>query len=245
MSKTIEEQLSANKSFSKKDRAAVLKRNTTNDSFKSENDGIDHINISINAATELGKMLSPEWISRFVHPVMGPFEHMTGFWTYAKSQSHSDYYRTAKPSSCLAAAKSQSDIVNNIDNFKAIILSGIYYKVTQNDKILNKIKDSNLKFEYYYTKIHSEVVDGKKFTYTVKVAQPHGKWMCDIYEEIRAAIKENRQPIMDRFLDNKNEAVFSRFANKITIDEPDVKSQVAEAPLVETIEPATEATDAA
>ena len=212
MSKTIKEQLSKT-NFHRK----IASFNPDEGSFRTEIDGKDHVNISITGDTELGRMLSPEWVSKFVHPVLGPFDHMTGFWTYSKSKSHADYYRSAKPSNCLNFAKEHDDNVTNVANFKAVILSGIYNKIMQNEKLKNLVKGNDLKFEIYFTKIHEEDNEGSKISYIIKIPSPYSKWMIGIYEEARKAVQEDREPDYSKFRDKKTTPLYINFAEIVEI----------------------------
>jgi hypothetical protein len=208
MSKSIEEQL----------HKFTPKKGYANETFKDETDGVQHINIDRNAKTELGWMLFPEYEERFIHPVLGPFTSMTGFWIYIKSKSHSSGYRTQKPHACLLQARENNDSINSIDNFRALILSGNYYKAINNKKLCDLLKESTLKFEMYYTKIHSEKTSNDTtISYEIKVRQNYANWMLKIFEEVRKAIKEDREPDYLRFKDVKKNALYASFATCVEV----------------------------
>ena len=214
MSKTIKEQLTKT-NFHRKPSYF----NPDEGSFRTEIDGKDHVNISITGDTELGRMLSPEWTSKFIHPVLGPFDHMTGFWAYTKSKSHADYYRSAKPSNCLNFAKEHDDNITNVANFKAVILSGIYNKIMQNEKLKNLVKGNGLKFEIYFTKIHEEDNVGTKISYIIKIPSPYSKWMIGIYEEACKSVQEDREPDYSKFRDKKTTPLYINFAEIVETKE--------------------------
>ncbi len=205
-----------------KDQLQVLKGKLKTSSYKSQVDGVDHINIYSFGKTELGRMLAPETNGRFVHPIIGPFNCLTGFWAYVKSKSRKNTYRTKDARSCLNIVNKFNDAQPNVPNFKAIITSGIYYKVMSDETLKNMVKESTLPFEMYYVKTREEInpVTGKKVTYEIKVQQNYAAWMKASYEEVRRAIKDGVEPDLTKFLDkNSDGLIYKDFVGYAEIPE--------------------------
>ncbi len=201
MSKTIAEQLSG----------SIIKN--TRDKFKTDVDGINHINIYNEGATELGTLLSLETKLRFVHPVLGPFSHMTGYWTYVKSNSHRNAYRVKDPKTCLFLARRDNDINQQVTNFKAIIVAGLYYKVLASKELKEMLAESTLPFEMYYVKKENEVnpVTGREIIYDVKVKHKYAAWILPGFTEVRNAIREDRKPDYSSFIDHPEIPLYKDF----------------------------------
>lgn len=210
--KSLAEQLSPLKGKPSKARAKPNKRPLYNENYKKEVDGIDHINIYIQGKTELGRALSMEYEKRFVHPVLGPFNSLTNYWAYVKSKSRSNVYRVRNASSCLTALKRNKDMRDTVENFRAIIVRGCWYRVFGNPKLLELMKNSTLPFQMYYIKKEHESNGNLSVEYEVKVQHRYSWWLLNGFEEIRKALKEDRDPNMDTFMSNLDVPLYHDFA---------------------------------
>ncbi len=191
-----------------------LKSNNSN--FKSQVDGIDHINIYVFGKTELGRKLALETNARFVHPIIGPFNCLTGFWSYVKSKSRRNTYRIKDARTCLHIVNKYNDSLPVVPNFKAIIVSGVYYRIMSDPELVEMVKESTLPFEIYYVKTRDEINPrtNKKVTYEIKVQHKYASWMIAAYEEVRNAIKEDREPDLSKFVDRDSDGlIYKDFVN--------------------------------
>jgi hypothetical protein len=78
-----------------------------------------------------------------------------------------------------------------VQNFKAIILDSIDQRIKQNEKLLKSFSESTLPFDYYKTNSSG-----------IRIRPEHFKWFLTGLEELRKAIKENREPNLDPFIDD-------------------------------------------
>ncbi len=152
-------------------------------------DGITHINISSNGATQLGRDLTHFAAIPFIHPIYGPFKTMEGFWHYVKGEDTDDNYRTLTASKAKAYAKNRRTVKR--PNFINIIKEANFCKIEQNEALKVLMIDSRLPFEYYYLYGPEQL----------KIQPNHAPWLCQSFEEIRRLLKNGErvepQPIVD------------------------------------------------
>lgn len=130
-------------------------------------DGTKHINISYQAKTPLGRMLSPPYTAGFELPDDGYFLSVGGYWrwlVFDKEESH----RTISGEEVFLSGSfdSAADIVKT-QEFKEKILRATWHKIRQNHKIFWRFEDNVLSFERYYV-------------YEDRVYKPSdAEWLCD------------------------------------------------------------------
>lgn len=113
-----------------------------------QNDGVTHINIHWFGNTSLGRSLYRGAGTPFVHPKLGPFNHLEGFWFYISRESHSDDYRRLPPKKIRELAKNDRKII--VADFKTLILEAQYCKISQNETLKKELIENQLPFDYYY-----------------------------------------------------------------------------------------------
>lgn len=219
MSKSIAEQL------------APVKRQrhkSINEQYKGESDGVEHINICFTGKTELGRMLSLEFEQKFVHPILGPFKSLTNYWAYLKSESRNTSLRFMKPSTCLPALKRNNDMRDSVENFKALIVRGCYYKIMSTPKLKDMVMKSTLPFQMYFIKIEKETTGATEVKYEVKVPHKYSYWLIGGYEEVRRAIKNKCDLDISSFLSNPNVPLYQDFAMSVPESElPNIAGNIA------------------
>jgi hypothetical protein len=214
MSKTIEEQLKSQLRVTKGVYGAKgFNYKSINERYKKETDGVEHINISPTGKTELGRLLSLESEVKFVHPILGPFRSITNYWSYIKSKSRNSSLRFMNPSSCLAVIKNNNDVRESVENFKALIVRGCYYKAISSPRIKELLLESDLPFQMYYIKYEKEVTNGDEIRYEVKVPHKYSYWLIGGFNEIREAIKNGQDLNMANFLSNHKVPLYQDFAD--------------------------------
>jgi hypothetical protein len=223
MSKSIAEQLSSIKPL------RTNRYKNVNEQYKKEIDGVGHINICNKGKTEIGRLLSLENEQKFVHPILGPFKSLTNYWAYLKSKSHNSALRYMRPEICMSTLKNNKDIKDNVENFKALIVRGCYYKIISNNQLKEMVIESTLPFQMYYTKVEKEMNNGKEIKYEVKVPHKYSYWLINGYEEIRSALKENREPDITPFMSNSKMPLYQDFADSLgVVEEPEESSSEEE-----------------
>ena len=146
-------------------------------------DGETHINIYNRGKTNLGVLLANNTELRFGHSLYGVFMTIEGFWRYIRTGMKDELFRTLQPERLLAFSKRYEQIV--VPNFQAIIAEACWMKVKAYPELLEVLKATDLPFDSYFIDIKDKNHRTRpKFAY----------WMVSIYEEIRKALKEEREP---------------------------------------------------
>lgn len=150
--------------------------------FKTENDGVDHINIHSVGKTELGRLLSHFAHTPFTHPYFGPFYSMEGFWYFARSGFVESRLRYL---SGFRAKQVGKDLDYKwYKDFKEDIVAANYQKIIQRDNIRDLMIASELPFDHYYT------FGPNSFHVTPQSTD----WLVQGFEDIRLALKEGVVP---------------------------------------------------
>jgi hypothetical protein len=168
--------------------AGQLLKNIFNPDSLEGQDGVDHINIHNDAATELGRFLDMNAKSPFNHPELGMFQAVGGVWHYIQTQPLVEEYRILTGAKLRAKVAKVKEAAYNDPNaprhtlvkgFRIIVADAMWHKVTQNEKAVQMMAESTLPFEHYF-------VQGD-----MKIRQypSEGYWIIAAYEEIRRVIK--------------------------------------------------------
>lgn len=170
-------------------------------------DGVNHINIYEDGSTDLGRCLAHSTPLKFQHRLFGNFSNIEAFWHYIRSDERDDRIRNMIGK----ALKDFSKMLHSrrVVNFVAIILDANWQKVNQYPELKEAIKQSDLPFECYSCYKRQ---DG------VKIRPTFSYWLIPGFEEIRKALKENRQPDFTDFLDNPELGLFGDVIEKNDAD---------------------------
>ena len=156
-------------------------------------DGEDHININSQANTELGKYLSIRTIKRFDHPILGHFVSLNSVWSFAKARNHADKIRTLEnPFKLREFMRSCGGEHHSVVNFRVILLHSAYLRLLTNPAMMHELIQSELPFDSY-------VVLGSG----LRQRNDYSSWFCRGYEEIRRALKEQKEPNLRSFFDTE------------------------------------------
>lgn len=154
-------------------------------------DGQTHINIYVESKTDLGVALAHETEAPFDHEHYGPFNSIENFWHWLRSESMDDRLRVAKSVNLRRMASAGKK--RRIPNFRALIMSAVMAKIETRQALKEAIIASELPFEFYY---HYKRNDGPK------MRPEFASWIIRMYDEIRKALKEGREPNYKRFMDH-------------------------------------------
>lgn len=113
-----------------------------------DQDGVTHINIDMDGATELGRQLAHFSKVPFNHPVFGQFNTMEGFWVYIRSEAPLDDLRYLPGHRAKLMGKTVKSV--RVENFEEIIMQANYYRIEQHPELRQMLVDSVLPFENYY-----------------------------------------------------------------------------------------------
>ena len=170
--------------------------------MKLAEDGVDHINTWEQAETEIGKFLAHSSTIPFKHDIFGKFNTMESFWVYIQSEEKDDRIRVMSGRTLKNFSKKLN--ILRITNFRAIIMDANWQKVKQHKHAMQAIKDSTVPFDCYY--INS--------TSGIRVRPTFFKWLIRGFEEIRKAIKEDREPSFNFLLDKKDTGIYDFVVTK-------------------------------
>lgn len=153
-------------------------------------DGIDHINIGRDAETEFGKLLQNESAIPLRHSIFGTFSNVMCFWYYIQSVERDDRIRKLTGHGLNRYIKRLTP--DRIRNFRAIILDACYQRIYQTDELYNEMMESSLPFDCY-------VVNESG----IRIRNEYAHWLSTGMEEIRSALRDNKEPDFSRFKDDR------------------------------------------
>lgn len=158
-------------------------------------DGVDHINIWENGVTELGQILIHSSPVSFKHKIFGRFATMEAFWHYIQSVERDDRVRNMSGQTLKHFCRKMTQA--RVQNFRAIIVDSNYQRIKQHKVIQEAIGESSLPFDCYYLN-----------EFGIRERPSFSKWLVSGFEEIRKAIKENREPDLGYLLDVRGSEVY-------------------------------------
>lgn len=177
-----------------------------------QGDGIDHINVAMNAATQIGKWLNGRNSHLFHHPILGQFRSIENLSLFIRSESHADSIRMMENFTKIRDLIFRSGgLRKTTPNYRAVMVHSIYVRVLQNESLMKLLLESTLPFDSY--SINNETMLRQRF-------EPSA-FLCAGYTEIRNALKERRSPSLTRFLDNgvsKDADIYEGIMNQLTGD---------------------------
>lgn len=188
-------------------------------------EGTDHINISIQSETRLGKLLDPAYLKTINYRYVGKFNSVLSLWYWVRSTNLDDNFRRLTGAKLKAYAEANGVFGNYVPNFKAIVAKATWTKIKGYPNILKEIKelDPNVKFYSY----HIVKASG------IRICTNYAAMMIEVVEEIVKAVKEGREPNFELFADKPNvagldflEGVLNKVMPKERIEE--MKKQSAE-----------------
>ncbi len=164
-------------------------------------DGVDHINISDpGGVTELGKFLAHNADTPITHPLLGKFASVESLWHWVKSESRSDAYRTLFGKKLRTALKQDQAMAEDlrrrgmVKNFRSIICDANWLKIQQYPALGEELMATELPLDIYYVSNASE-----------RNRPVFASWVVRGFEEIRRALKEDREPDFTWALDHQDE----------------------------------------
>jgi len=187
-------------------------------------DGIGHIRIGLNADTVLGNMLDNEYSLPFIHPYLGHFNSIEGFWNYITvfhDNKLVEEFRDIPGNKC-------QKFINELNErggmykiksltFKDHIYNAMYLKIVQNEFLLNMIVDSDLPFKQYFQIKKNNL---GKSVLTLKNFQYGRSWILGHLENLRSYFKQNKD-LIDRGVDSNNELFYYKEYLPVHIDNKD------------------------
>ena len=175
--KTMREQLQP---IAPKERADKRLLNTYKHPSVWKGDGIDHINISHQGLTDLGKTLHPSAELPFTHNFFGNFNSIEAFWDYIATGARDERFRNGSREFRWSRKKNME--IFEIQNLPFFILDAMVQQILQYDKLKEAVIESNLPFDIY--------------TYSGPLKVPHRNnksfWLAAGMEDIRKQLKDGK-----------------------------------------------------
>lgn len=159
-------------------------------------DGVDHINIWSSATTDLGSVLDHAGPLPLNHSVFGYFDTMTAFWYYIQSEERDDRIRGMQPLAAYRFGKMMTS--RRVINFRAIIADSNWQRIKSKPLLIKLLEQSDLPFDAY--RVNNET--------GLRTRPPFFGWLLWSFEEIRKAVKENREPNFSSLLDRRNTDIY-------------------------------------
>lgn len=162
-----------------------------------KDDGEDHINIWSPAQTDLGKLLSFDCYSAsFRHKLFDKFSSINCFWVWITSEIRDDRVRFMNAVNLKNFGKTLNK--TRVKNFKAIMMDTVYQRIKAYPVIESLMIESELPFDVYYI----------NNTNGNKIRPNFFPWLLAGTEEIRNALKENREPDFTFLLDDQKSSIY-------------------------------------
>ena len=103
-------------------------------------DGVDHINVSHDAHTHLGRLLDPTYVKVFEYPYIGKFCSVRALWGWLTHFPTDDSYRRAGKKEMARLFSYQTDTTVYVPNFIAIIAYATWLKLVDDKKAMEDFK---------------------------------------------------------------------------------------------------------
>lgn len=177
-------------------------------------DGVDHINISNQAKTDLGQSLSQDVFIEFEHPVFGKFNTVTGFWYYISSSDRNNECRALNSNKL---RRMFNDVkLPSIKNFRAIILEAYWLKIKQHEAIQHELLKTELPLDCHFIK-----TDG-----TTRTRPKNYRWLLQGLNDMRNALKKGVDFDYTRYLDDPNSEIYAYVDDHVVRQTPKAESKV-------------------
>jgi hypothetical protein len=154
-----------------------MKRNGVMSDWKSEEDGISHINIYSRGKTPLGRFLSNFALAPFTEATLGRFASVEGLWYYLSTGRQHEMLRDLHGFEAKKQGKALERVEMPSDQFEKLIKVGITAKLLANPKMLNTLIECELPLAHYYT-------------YGTKVVDAGYEWLVEYHDHIRRSCRE-------------------------------------------------------
>lgn len=161
-------------------------------------EGIDHINISIQSETRLGKIFDPAYLKVINYKHIGKFNSVMSLWYWIRSSDLNDTIRRLTGRNLKTYAEANGVFSKFVPNFKAIIAQATWNKIKGYPSILKEIRELNPEIKL----ISYHIVKSSG----LRISTSYAALIIDITELIIKAVKEGKEPDFNSFVDTKEKA---------------------------------------
>lgn len=182
------------------------KRQVQNDAYyQRPNDygkeGDDHINLSIQSSTRLGKVFDPAYLKVIDYPFIGKFCSVFSLWCWLKADVIDDSLRRLTGPQLRKHMQYKKMAMSSVPNFKAIIAYATWMKLQDYPNLIEEIKklSPDIKLLSY------DIVRGSE----LRVCTKYAPLIISIVRELISAVQEEREPNFAMFLDHPDAAALN------------------------------------
>ena len=161
-------------------------------------EGDDHINISIQSETRLGKIFDPAYLKVINYKHIGKFNSVMSLWYWIRSSTLDDTIRRLTGRNLKTFAEANGVFNKFVPNFKAIIGQATWNKIKSYPDIIKEIKNLDEK----KTLVSYHIVKSSG----LRIATSYAALIIDIAELIIKAVKEGKEPDFSVFVDTPNKS---------------------------------------
>lgn len=158
--------------------------------FKVE--GEDHINISLQSKTKLGRLLDPGYCMNLEYPHIGKFKSVLALGYWLRSEDLDDTIRTLSGSKLKQYAKDHDLYSKRVPNYTAIVAKATWLRVSSREDIIEEIKNLPDNIDLLSYSIHK--------TSNLRITTNYAPMVVAITKEIIRAVKANSEPNLDMFI---------------------------------------------
>ena len=161
-------------------------------------EGEDHINISIQSDTRIGKIFDPAYLKVINYKHVGKFNSVLSLWYWVRSANLDDNIRRLTGRNLKTYAEMNGVFNKFVPNFKAIIAQATWNKIRNYPGILKEIKELNPEIKllsYHIVKSSS-----------LRICTNYAAMITEIADCIIKAVKEGKEPDFSAFVDTKDKA---------------------------------------
>lgn len=162
-------------------------------------EGVDHINISSQSKTHLGKLLDPSYFKVVNYPHIGKFNSVLNLWYWLKAKDMDDRLRKYTGVR-LKKVVETIDTKSIVPNFKAIIAYATYLKLKDYPTAIQELKtlDPAIEFTSYYTPRGS----------LVRLCSNYAPVVVDVAKHIQQALLKSDEPDFDDLVNSSCDKQF-------------------------------------
>ena len=168
-------------------------------------DGEDHINISRHAQTDLGYRLDFDHPRGFDHPMLGSFRSLNSLFYFLRAKEPNDYIRNVIRGELREFVFDHcGGVYPTFPNYKAVMMHSAYIRIKSLTGYMKTLIDSTLPFDHY-----RELASG------IRERNETTPWLVAGYEEIRKALKENREPDFSVLMVKREPAMYTSVIKRL------------------------------
>jgi len=177
-------------------------------------EGVDHINLYWNSQHELGRFLSLSEQGYFSTPVLGSFKSLSTVIQFLGAEKRDDRIRRLGGNQLRNYVKHHCGGFNRarIPNGRAVLMHTAYLRLIQNKKMFKLFKECELAFDSYH------VIESG-----LRIREDDAVWLSKGYEEIRQAVKENREPDFQFLFDKGERSVYESVVKLLSEGKTEVR----------------------